>query len=193
MESLPKNAFLLRTMPKKIFADKWQCKNVFFKESNPVSVMFAHPALIHLGSNFEMAKKIIDFALSINIKKRGRPTGRCRKLTPEKEKALKKAIGDKTPDQLKSQFSLWSHKAVQQLIKRRYSNDMPIRVVGEYLSIWRFTPQKPSCKAYERTPSWSRNGLIIKEWVQNTADTLSFFSPRQDEHLKYLILHLKAL
>jgi len=38
------------------------------------------------------------------IKKRGRPTGSCKTLTPEQEYRLKKAITDKTPHQLKFLF-----------------------------------------------------------------------------------------
>jgi len=32
-----------------------------------MAVMFAHPAPIHEGGNFETAKEIIDFALKMNL------------------------------------------------------------------------------------------------------------------------------
>jgi DNA-binding transcriptional MerR regulator len=80
-------------------------------------------------------------------------------LTPEQEKRIQKAIVDKEPDQLKLPFALWTRIAVQQLIKQLLSIDMPIRTVGEYLSRWGFTPQKPLRRAYEQNPK------MVKKWL----------------------------
>lgn len=95
----------------------------------------------------------------IRIKKRGRPKGACRTLSPQQEKELQKAIYDKCPDQLKLPFALWTRIAVQQLIKRLWSIDMPIRTVGEYLKRWGFTPQKPLRRAYKQNPK------AVKAWL----------------------------
>jgi transposase len=62
---------------------------------------------------------------AIKAKKRGRITGDCRTLDPEQENRLKKAITDKTPDQLKFPFDLWTRRAVQQLIQQLFSVNMP--------------------------------------------------------------------
>ena len=97
---------------------------------------------------------------AITIKKRGRPKGSCRTLTPEQEKELQKAIRDKYPNQLKLAFALWTRVAVQQLIMQLWSIDMPIRTVGEYLSRWGFTPQKPLRKAYKQNPK------AVKAWLK---------------------------
>ncbi|MCP4722242.1 MAG: helix-turn-helix domain-containing protein [Desulfobacteraceae bacterium] len=43
---------------------------------------------------------------ALKIKKRGRPNGTCRTLTPEQEKEIQKAIYDKCPDQMKLPFAL---------------------------------------------------------------------------------------
>ena len=43
---------------------------------------------------------------------------------------------EKTPDQLKLAFALWTRQAVQELIQLRFSIRMPIRTVGEYLKRW---------------------------------------------------------
>ena len=61
-------------------------------------------------------------------------------------------ICDKTPDQFKLTFALWTRQAVQELIKVRWGIAMPIRTVGEYLKRWGFTPQKPLKRAYEQRP-----------------------------------------
>ncbi|WP_459923697.1 helix-turn-helix domain-containing protein, partial [Desulfatiferula olefinivorans] len=56
---------------------------------------------------------------------------------------------DKCPEQLKLSFSLWTRKAVIQVIKEFCSIEMPIRTVGEYLNSWGFSPQRPLKKAYK--------------------------------------------
>jgi len=89
---------------------------------------------------------------ALKIKKRGRPLGSCRTLSPEQEKILQKSMRDKCPDQLKLPFALWTRIAVQELIKQLWAINMPIRTVGEYLKRWGFTPQKPLRKAYKQDP-----------------------------------------
>jgi transposase len=93
------------------------------------------------------------------VEKRGRKQGEKRTLTPEQEKRIQKAIADKEPDQLKLPFALWTRITVQQLIKQLLSTDMPIRTVGEYLSRWGFTPQKPLRRAYEQNPQ------MVTKWL----------------------------
>lgn len=95
----------------------------------------------------------------LKITKRGRKIGMLRTLSPEQEKELRNAIKDKCPDQLKLPFALWTRGAVQQLIFQLWSIQMPIRTVGEYLSRWKFTPQKPLRKAYEQNPK------AVKKWL----------------------------
>jgi transposase len=98
-------------------------------------------------------------AKGIRLKSRGRKHGTKRTLKPEQEKELQKIIEDKEPDQLKLPFALWTRRAVQQIIKKMYRIDMPIRTVGEYLNRWGFTPQKPLKRAYEQNPE------AVKKWV----------------------------
>ena len=90
-----------------------------------------------------------------------------RTLTSEQEKEVQKLIQDKVPDQLKLPFALWTRIAVQQLIKRIYSIDMPIRTVGEYLNRWGFTPQKPLRRAYEQNPR------AVQKWLEEEYPQIS--------------------
>lgn len=103
---------------------------------------------------------------AIAIKKRGRTKGSFRTLDAEQEQRLKKAITDKTPDQLKFPFALWTRRAVQQLILQLFSIDMPIRTVGEYLMRWGFTPQKPLRRAYEQNPK------LVQKWLEEQYPTI---------------------
>ena len=113
-----------------------------------------HVSACHLYKTYEKGG-----SKAIKIKKRGRKKDSFRTLEPEQEKRLKKAITDKTPDQLKFPFALWTRRAIQQLIKQLFSIDMPIRTVGEYLRHWGFTPQKPLRRAYEQNPK------AVQKWL----------------------------
>lgn len=89
---------------------------------------------------------------AVKPKKRGRRYGEKRRLTAEQETAIQKLLVDKTPDQLKFPFALWTREAVRQTILRHYSIDLPLRTVTDYLKRWGFTPQKPVKRAYEQDP-----------------------------------------
>ena len=53
-------------------------------------------------------------------------------------------------DQLKLPFALWTREAVRDLIWKRFKIRYSIRMVGNLLARWGFTPQKPVTRAYER-------------------------------------------
>jgi len=97
---------------------------------------------------------------AISLGKRGRRTGEKRTLTNEQETQMKRALIDKTPDQLKLPFALWTREAVKILVKQRLGITMPIRTVGEYLKRWGFTPQKPIKRAYEQ------NSQAVQKWLK---------------------------
>ena len=56
-------------------------------------------------------------------------------------------ILDKMPDQLKLPYGLWTRSAVIELIKREFGIKLAIRTMGDYLSSWGYTPQKPKKRA----------------------------------------------
>jgi transposase len=94
-------------------------------------------------------------------KKRGIAKGQNRTLTISQEDEIQNLLIDKTPDQFKLVFALWTRQAVQELIKMRLGIDMPIRTVGEYLMRWGYTPQKPLKQAYEQRPA------EVKQWLDD--------------------------
>ena len=51
------------------------------------------------------------------MRRRGRAFGAKRKLSAEQEKEVQKLITDKTPDQLKMKYALWTREAVRELTK----------------------------------------------------------------------------
>ncbi len=83
----------------------------------------------------------------------GRKTGDGRLLDEAQEAMVHRLIIDKTPNQLKMPYALWTRAALSQLIERRFGIRLPVRTMGLYLARWGFTPQKPMKKAYEQSPA----------------------------------------
>ena len=68
---------------------------------------------------------------AIKLGRRGRREGENRTLGKEQEARLKRDLIDKTPDQFKLAFALWTRDAVRLLVKQQFGIEMPIRTVGE--------------------------------------------------------------
>lgn len=90
----------------------------------------------------------------------GRKLGEGRRLDTAQEAAVRKMLVDKTPDQLKMPYALWSRAAVGELIEQLFGIRLPVRTMGLYLARWGFTPQKPMRKAYEQSPA------AVKKWLE---------------------------
>ncbi|MCS6762969.1 MAG: IS630 family transposase [Candidatus Protistobacter heckmanni] len=96
---------------------------------------------------------------ALDVERPGRPQGTGRTLTAEQEREVQRLIRDRTPDQLKMIYALWSRQAVAELILNRYGIKLAVRTMGLYLERWGFTPQKPMKKAYEQSPA------AVKKWL----------------------------
>ena len=93
--------------------------------------------------------------------KRGVKSEDKKLLSSEQELAIQEMIIDKMPDQLKLSFSLWTRKAVKELIERELGVVLAITTTGDYLRSWGFTPQKPKKKAYEQNPK------AVEKWIKD--------------------------
>lgn len=96
---------------------------------------------------------------AVDVDRGGRPTGSGRTLSVEQEREVQRLIRDRTPDQLKMVYALWTRQAVAELIRERYGIELAVRTMGLYLGRWGFTPQKPMKKAYEQSPA------AVKKWL----------------------------
>jgi transposase len=94
-----------------------------------------------------------------------------RRVSPRRGKGLLTAdeagkiqcwIADKTPDQLKLPFALWTSRAVRDLIGLRFAKRLGLSTVQLYLQRWGMTPQKPLARAKERSPA------AIKAWLETS-------------------------
>jgi transposase len=95
---------------------------------------------------------------SLRSKQRGRPPQP--RLPAHQAATIVKQITDRTPDQLKLPFALWTREAVRDLIAQRTGLQVSVRTAGRYLKRWGFTPQKPLRRAYERDP------VAVARWKQ---------------------------
>ena len=80
---------------------------------------------------------------ALNLQRRGRPVGTCRRLSKQQEKFVIKAIADKFPEQLKLPFALWTGPVIKRFIDERFGIVLSIRTVRNYMKAWGFTPQRP--------------------------------------------------
>ena len=93
-------------------------------------------------------------------KARGRKPGTTGMLTEEQKKAVAQVIIDKTPDQLKFNFALWTSRAIAQYLRASYKIKIADRTVRAYMQAWGFTSQRPIRRAYEQ------NASKVKEWKE---------------------------
>lgn len=107
----------------------------------------------------------------------GRKKGSGNRLTPEQQRDIKALITDKTPDQLKMPYALWTRESVRELIKARCGTELPIRTVGDYLKRWGMTPQKPQKRAYEqRAPE-------VKAWLEEEYPAIQARAKRENAEI----------
>jgi transposase len=98
--------------------------------------------------------------VALRAKKKGRPL-QASKLLPWQCAVIVKIISDKTPDQLKFPFVLWTRDAVGLLIKEKYGFELSRWSVGRLLKRWGFTPQKPAKKSY------FQNSKKVQNWLKH--------------------------
>jgi transposase len=74
-------------------------------------------------------------------------------LTTEEADKARGWIADGVPDALGLPFSLWTGRAVRELVERRFGKRLGLSTVRLYLQRWSMTPQKPLARARERQPA----------------------------------------
>jgi len=136
------------------------------------------------GLCWKAVRNTIDLFEQLGVKglnpgRRGRPSGKGRKLTPEQEKQIQKDICDRRPEQLKMDFALWTREAVRVYIREHFGIEMPIRTVGEYLKRWGYTPQKPIKVAYEQKPE------AVKQWLDQTYPEIARRAKEEDAEIHW--------
>lgn len=91
--------------------------------------------------------------------RKGRPVSESR-LKGWQAAQIVKTVIDRTPEQLKLPFVLWTQKAVAELIEKRFGVSISRPTAGRWLRKWGLTAQKPVRRAYERNPQ------EVKKWLE---------------------------
>jgi len=94
-------------------------------------------------------------------------------LTAEEVRQVQRWIVDKTPDQLKLPFALWTSRAVRELIERRFAKRLGLSTVQLYLKRWGMSPQKPLARARQRSPT------AIAAWLECAYPTIARRAKRE--------------
>jgi transposase len=114
---------------------------------------------------------------SLALQKSGRKKGDGCLLSDEQAEQIRRLLIDKTPDQLKMSYALWTRQAVQELIEDETGVALAIRTVGEYLKRCGMTPQKPQKRAYEqREPK-------VRRWLKEEYPAIQTQAKREDAEI----------
>lgn len=109
----------------------------------------------------------------------GRPSGSGRQLTAEQEQKIQHLIQDRTPDQLKLSYALWTRQAISELVEAIYGVRLTVRNTGKYLKRWGFTPQRPLKKAYEQNP------VAVDKWVHEEYPKIAAAAKQEDAEIQW--------
>jgi transposase len=132
-----------------------------------VQAVLAGRSQREVGELFGVSRQIVNqwFAVyrrkgraGLKARRRGRPRGG--RLAGWQAAQTVRTLTDRTPEQLKLPWFLWTREAVRQLLAQRYGVKVSIWTVGRYLAQWNFTPQKPLRRAYEQNPA------EVKCWLE---------------------------
>jgi len=93
-------------------------------------------------------------------RKRGPEAGYGGALDNIQKKKLARVLVDKTPDQLKFSFALWSSKAIKEYVKDTFKVDITRRTARRYMNILGFTYRTPERRAREQNPE------KVKQWLE---------------------------
>jgi len=112
-------------------------------------------------------------------KAKGPSPEKVKLLTKEQEIEIQKMIIDTMPDQLKLSFSLWTRKAVKELVERELSIVLAINTMGDYLRSWGFTPQKPKKKAFEQCSK------KVQRWIEEEYPAIKQKAKEEDAQIHW--------
>jgi transposase len=86
-------------------------------------------------------------------KKRGRPVGSGKMMTPENELLIQGLIASPNqPQDYGLHHSTWTRKAIAELIYNKLQLKIAERTLSDYLRSWGYSSQKPVKVAYQRDP-----------------------------------------
>jgi transposase len=109
----------------------------------------------------------------------GRPPGSGRSLDERHAQQIQAAIDTHVPEELGVAATLWTRRAVQELIHKWYGLRMPLRTVGEYLRRWGYTPKRPRRRARRQ------DRVEVQEWLDKTYPAIKRRAAREGAEIHW--------
>jgi len=88
--------------------------------------------------------------------------GRPPKLSHEQLKWIADAVHDKTPQQFRFEFGLWTLALIRQLVKRQFGVDLSTSAMYRVMKVLGFSAQKPKYRA------WQQDAVLVRTWETET-------------------------
>jgi transposase len=92
----------------------------------------------------------------------GRPLGSGRSLSDQQAQRIQKRIDNNSPEKLGIPHTLWTRRAVRELIRQEIGVDLAERTVGQYLRRWGYTSKKPGRHSRHQDPD------EVQQWLEET-------------------------
>lgn len=109
----------------------------------------------------------------------GRPLGSGRSLSDEQARRIQTLIDENTPEKLGIHSTLWTRKAVGDLVRKEFGIDLADRTLGEYLRRWNYTPKKPQRHARKQDPK------EVKRWLEKTYPAIEKQAAKEDAEIHW--------
>jgi transposase len=116
-------------------------------------------------------------AAALKTKGMGRP--KRSRLAGHQAAWVVNRITDRTPDQTRLPYALWTRDADRELLAERFGNHVSVWTVGRYLRGWGFTPQKPLRRAYERDPE------AVRRWMEEEYPRIQVRARRENAEIHW--------
>ena len=92
----------------------------------------------------------------------GRPLGSGRFLSEQQAQRIQELIDDNSPDKVGIAHTLWTRRAVRDLIRKEFDLELAERTVGQYLRRWGYTSKKPARHSRKQKPD------EVQQWLEET-------------------------
>ncbi|SFM24249.1 Transposase [Rugamonas rubra] len=88
--------------------------------------------------------------------------GRPPKVSAEEMRWIAQAVKNKTPQQFKFEFGLWTLSLMRELINRQFGKSLSLESVRRVMKLLGFSVQKPLYQAWQQDP------LLVQKWEAET-------------------------
>jgi sulfate adenylyltransferase subunit 2 len=98
---------------------------------------------------------------AVPVRDRGRKQGEGRSLSAEQELNIYRLLVSTPPERHQLPFLLWHLEAMQALVKRLHTIDLPERTAAHYLQRWQLNAERPAKRV-------AKASLAVQRWYRST-------------------------